>query len=65
MGAYTVFLDVALGFGTPALGFLADHAGRATVFGASMLASLGAAGAAAVLLSKSCAPCGRGALARP
>src|SRR5215467_8144705 len=65
MGAYTVFLDVALGFGTPALGFLADHAGLAAVFGASMLASLGAAGTAAVLLSKSSAPRCRGALACP
>ena len=27
MGAYTAFLDVALGFGTPALGLLADVAG--------------------------------------
>lgn len=65
MGAYTVFLDVALGFGTPALGLLADHAGLAAVFGASMLASLGAAGTAAVLLSKWSAPRCRGALACP
>ena len=65
MGAYTVFLDVALGFGTPALGLLADHAGLAAVFGAGMLASLGAAGTAAVLLSKSSAPRCRGALACP
>jgi predicted MFS family arabinose efflux permease len=64
MGAYTAFLDVALGFGTPALGFLADHAGLGSVFGASMLSSFGAAGIAAALLNKSRAPCRlRGALA--
>jgi MFS family permease len=53
MGAYTAFLDVALGFGTPALGFLADHAGLGSVFGASMLAAIGAAAIAAALLNKS------------
>ena len=53
MGAYTAFLDGALGFGTPALGFLADHAGLGSVFGASMLAALGAAAIAAALLNKS------------
>jgi MFS family permease len=65
MGAYTIFLDVALGFGTPALGLLADHAGLAAVFGASMLACFGAAGTAAGLLSKSSALRSRGALACP
>ena len=35
MGAYTVFLDVALGFGSPALGLLAGRAGLASVFLAS------------------------------
>jgi MFS family permease len=50
MGAYTAFLDVALGFGTPALGFLADHAGLGSVFAASMLAALAAAGVAAALM---------------
>ena len=40
MGAYTAFLDVALGFGTPALGLLADLAGLGMVFVASMLAAL-------------------------
>ncbi len=50
MGAYTAFLDVALGFGTPALGFLADRAGLGMVFGASMLAALAAGGVAAALL---------------
>jgi MFS family permease len=65
MGAYTAFLDVALGFGTPALGLLADHAGLVAVFGGSMRAALGAAGTAAVLLSKACAPRSGGALACP
>jgi MFS family permease len=50
MGAYTVFLDVALGFGTPALGLLADFAGLGTAFVAGMLAALGAAGMAAGML---------------
>ena len=63
MGAYTAFLDVALGFGTPALGLLADHAGLGSVFGASMLAAFGAAGVAAILLNKSAAPSGSAALA--
>lgn len=52
MGAYTAFLDVALGLGTPALGYLADHAGLGTVFGAGMAAALGAGGIAAALLRK-------------
>ena len=50
MGAYTAFLDVALGFGTPALGFLADRAGLGAAFAASMVAALGAAGVAAALI---------------
>jgi predicted MFS family arabinose efflux permease len=37
MGAYTAFLDVALGFGTPALGLLADHAGLGSVFALARL----------------------------
>jgi MFS family permease len=53
MGAYTAFLDVALGFGTPVLGFVAEHAGLASVFGVSMVAALGAAVIAGFLLSKS------------
>jgi MFS family permease len=53
MGAYTAFLDVALGFGTPILGFLADHAGLGSVFGASTLAAIAAAGVTGVLLNKS------------
>jgi MFS family permease len=43
MGAYTVFLDVALGFGSPALGLLAGWTGLGSVFLASALAVLGAA----------------------
>jgi MFS family permease len=62
MGAYTAFLDVALGFGAPALGFLADHTGLGSVFGASMLASIGAAAIAAALLNKSQVPLRPGAL---
>jgi MFS family permease len=50
MGAYTAFLDVALGIGTPALGLLAEFAGLGAAFVASMVASLGAAGIAAALL---------------
>ena len=43
MGAYTVFLDVALGFGSPLLGLLAGWAGLGSVFLASALAVLGTA----------------------
>jgi MFS family permease len=50
MGAYTAFLDVALGFGTPALGLLADMTGLGTAFAASMLAALGSAAIAGALL---------------
>jgi len=50
MGAYTAFLDVALGFGTPALGLLANFAGLGAAFIGSMLAALGAAAIAAALL---------------
>jgi predicted MFS family arabinose efflux permease len=56
MGAYTAFLDVALGFGTPALGFLAERAGLASVFATSMVAALGAAAIAGFLLSRSREP---------
>ena len=54
MGAYTAFLDVALGFGTPALGFLAERAGLSSAFIASALAALGAAGVAGFILNKTC-----------
>lgn len=53
MGAYTAFLDVALGFGTPALGLLGARVGLGSVFAASMLAALGAAGIAGFLLNRS------------
>jgi MFS family permease len=53
IGAYTAFLDVALGFGTPALGFIAEHAGLESAFGASMIAALATAGIAAFLLNRS------------
>jgi MFS family permease len=50
MGAYTAFLDVALGFGTPALGLLANFAGLGTVFLVSAVAALSAALIAASFL---------------
>jgi MFS family permease len=50
MGAYTAFLDVALGLGTPALGLLAEFNGLGAVFAASMLAALASAGIATVIL---------------
>ena len=65
MGAYTAFLDVALGFGTPALGLLADLAGLGMAFVASMLAALGAAGIAAAILHAPRARPARDALACP
>jgi MFS family permease len=52
MGAYTVFLDVALGFGSPVLGLIAGHAGLSSVFLASMIAVLGTAVIAALLVRK-------------
>ena len=51
MGAYTVFLDVALGFGSPALGLIAGWAGLGSVFFASALIVLGGAPIALRLLS--------------
>jgi predicted MFS family arabinose efflux permease len=53
MGAYTAFLDVALGFGTPALGLLASVAGLNAVFIVSALAALCAAPIAASFLRAS------------
>jgi len=50
MGAYTACLDVALGFGSPALGLIAGRAGLGSVFIASTLAVLGAAAVALRLL---------------
>jgi MFS family permease len=56
MGAYTAFLDVALGFGTPALGLLASVAGLGEVFMASAVAALCAAPIAASFLCASARP---------
>jgi MFS family permease len=56
MGAYTAFLDVALGFGTPVLGLLADVAGLSGVFLASAVAALCAAPIAATFLRSSPSP---------
>ena len=53
MGAYTVFLDVALGFGSPVLGLIADWTGLSSVFLVSAIIVLGAAGVAAWLLHSS------------
>jgi MFS family permease len=53
IGGYTAFLDVALGFGTPALGFLAEHAGLGSVFAASMVAALGSAAIVGFLINQS------------
>ncbi|WP_431268008.1 hypothetical protein [Dankookia sp. P2] len=50
MGAYNAVLDVALGFGSPALGLIAGWAGLGGVFLASALTVLGAAGVALHLL---------------
>jgi len=50
MGAYTVFLDVALGVGSPALGLLAGWTGVASVFLASAILVLGTAVIAGWLL---------------
>jgi MFS family permease len=52
MGAYTAFLDVALGFGSPALGLVAGHAGLSSVFLAAALLVLGASIIALRLLCK-------------
>src|SRR4051794_21144315 len=53
MGAYTVFLDVALGFGSPLLGLVAAWAGLGAVFLASAIIVFCAAGVAARLLASS------------
>jgi hypothetical protein len=50
MGAYTVFLDVALGFGSPGLGLIAGRFGVGTAFLASALIVLGSAAIALRLL---------------
>jgi MFS family permease len=53
MGAYTAFLDIALGFGTPALGLLANVAGLGSVFLASTAAAVCAVPIAASFLRPS------------
>ncbi len=50
MGAYTAFLDVALGFGSPALGLIAGWTGLGSVFPAGAILVLCAAMIAAWLL---------------
>jgi predicted MFS family arabinose efflux permease len=49
MGAYTSFLDVSLGFASPALGLVATRAGLNAVFLVSTLLVLSAAGVAVQL----------------
>jgi predicted MFS family arabinose efflux permease len=51
MGAYTALLDVALGFGSPALGLMASWAGLGSVFLAGALIVLCAAAIAVRLLA--------------
>jgi MFS family permease len=51
MGAYTVFLDVALGLGSPALGLIAGYAGLGSAFLVSTLVVLCSAGVAGLLLT--------------
>jgi MFS family permease len=53
MGAYTVFLDVALGFGSPVLGLIAGWAGLSPVFLVTAFIVTGAAVISARLLSSS------------
>jgi predicted MFS family arabinose efflux permease len=54
MGAYTVCLDIALGFGSPALGLIAGRFGLDTAFLVSALVVLGAAAIALCLLLWTC-----------
>ena len=51
MGTYAAFLDLALGFGSPALGLIAGWAGLASVFLTSTLVVLCASAVAARLLN--------------
>jgi MFS family permease len=51
MGAYTAFLDLALGLANPALGWVAGGAGLSAVFLVSTLVVLGAAAIAVRLLN--------------
>jgi MFS family permease len=54
MSAYTVFLDVALGFGSPALGLIAGRFGLDTAFLICALIVLGTAAVALRLLFTAC-----------
>jgi MFS family permease len=62
-GAYTAFLDLALGVGNPALGLVAGHAGVSAVFLVSAIVVLGATIVALRLLGGAHASGGREALA--
>jgi predicted MFS family arabinose efflux permease len=53
MGAYTVFLDVALGFGTPILGLIGGWAGLGALFLVSAAIVLAGSAFAARLASSS------------
>jgi MFS family permease len=52
MGAYTAFLDLALGMAGPGLGLVAETAGLNGVFVASALAALGSAAVAVIFLRR-------------
>jgi MFS family permease len=56
MGAYTVFLDVALGFGSPALGLIAGWAGLGAVFLSTALTVAASSVIAARLLAPGAPP---------
>ena len=62
MGAYTAFLDIALGFGSPALGLVAGWAGLRAVFLAAALIVLCAAAIATRLLYASRSSLGDGGI---
>jgi MFS family permease len=62
-GAYTAFLDLALGLGNPALGLVAGHAGVSAVFLVSAIVVLGATVVAIRLLAGAHASGPREALA--
>lgn len=49
-GAYTAFLDVALGVGNPVLGLVASAAGLASVFGVGAMLVTGAAVVSVMLM---------------
>jgi len=51
MGTYNAFLDLTLGIGSPALGWLASHAGLGSVFVASAIAAILAIPIAIALLN--------------